>query len=71
VHPLAVRVQTWDSATRIRSELLAKRRTRGSAPLRRFDAHAPRYTALRWVTDGLARMFASDNRIAARFRNLD
>ena len=38
--------------------------------LRRFErARAEDILALRWVTDALARMFASENRIAARFRN--
>ena len=39
--------------------------------LRRFErARAEDILALRWTTDALARLFASDNRLAARFRNL-
>lgn len=38
--------------------------------LRRFErARAEDILALRWVTDALARMFTSESRIAARFRN--
>ncbi len=38
--------------------------------LRRFErARAEDILALRWVTDGLFRMFDADNRIAARLRN--
>jgi 2-polyprenyl-6-methoxyphenol hydroxylase-like FAD-dependent oxidoreductase len=38
--------------------------------LRRYErARAEDILALRWVTDALARMFASESRIAARFRN--
>jgi len=38
--------------------------------LRRFErARAEDILAMRWVTDGLFRMFETDNRIAARFRN--
>jgi 2-polyprenyl-6-methoxyphenol hydroxylase-like FAD-dependent oxidoreductase len=38
--------------------------------LRRFErARAEDILALRWVTDGLFRMFGSDHRIAARIRN--
>jgi ubiquinone biosynthesis UbiH/UbiF/VisC/COQ6 family hydroxylase len=38
--------------------------------LRRYErARAEDILALRWVTDALARMFASENRIAAHFRN--
>jgi 2-polyprenyl-6-methoxyphenol hydroxylase-like FAD-dependent oxidoreductase len=39
--------------------------------LRRYErARAEDILALRWTTDALARLFASDNRLAARFRNL-
>ena len=38
--------------------------------LRRFErARAEDILAMRWVTDGLFRIFDADNRIAARFRN--